>query len=48
LTGEAAAAAKLLQGALAQYASVRDPRLDELGLAAAEDRQGSKGRKKKK
>ena len=47
LSGEPAAAAKLLQGALAQYATVRDPKLDELGLAAAKDRRETKARPKK-
>jgi arylsulfatase A len=36
LSGERAVAAKLLQGALDRYASVRDPKLDQLGLEAIE------------
>ncbi len=48
LAGERAAAAKLLQGALDQYAKVRDPKLDELGLGAVEERRAGKAAKKKK
>ena len=39
LTGARAAAAKMLQGALDQFASARDPRLDEQGMAAVAGKQ---------
>ncbi|MBI5690146.1 MAG: sulfatase-like hydrolase/transferase [Verrucomicrobia bacterium] len=46
LSGEAAAAARLLQGALDRYKNARDPKLDEQGLAAIE-RKEPRAKKKK-
>jgi arylsulfatase A len=47
LTGERAAAARLLQGALDQFSSARDPKLDAMGLEAIGEKE-PKAKKKKK
>jgi arylsulfatase A len=46
LTGERAAAAKMLQGALDQFTHVRDPKLDEAGMAGAKERRAKKANTK--
>ncbi len=46
LSGERAAAAKLLQGALDQFATARDPKLDALGLKSIEGKKAKTGKKK--
>jgi arylsulfatase A len=46
LAGESAAAAKRLQGALDQYKSARDPKLDEMGMNAVAGKQPRAGKKK--
>jgi arylsulfatase A len=46
LSGESAAAAKLLQGALDQFTQARDPKLDELGLGAVAEKQPRAKKKK--
>jgi arylsulfatase A len=48
LTGERAAAAKLLQGALDRYTHVRDPKLDQIGLAAIEGKKSDESAAGKK
>jgi len=47
LAGERATAAKLLQGALDQFANARDPKLDQAGMAAVENKPAKKEKKKK-
>jgi arylsulfatase A len=47
LSGERAAAAKMLQGALDQFANVRDPKLDQAGMADVENKKGKKEKRKK-
>jgi arylsulfatase A len=50
LTGERAAAAKLLQGALDQFTQARDPKLDQIGLESIEGKktdQAATGKKAK-
>ncbi|WP_414664510.1 sulfatase-like hydrolase/transferase [Horticoccus sp. 23ND18S-11] len=46
LAGEAAAAARVLQGALDRYANVRDPKLDSFGMTSVQERRAKKAKSK--